>query len=248
MMQKISAECCVHILKFWSICFNMSSVVQRIWCECALQDVLLMTLRPFLMRQLLSSQYCNWKEYSPLHVNQYALQILKPPLCCQVICNWKTIFIESCCFIPFCKQAHLMWILELQIQYLVSRWRTDPDAQGCYSYDVVGKPHNLYAQLRMPVDNIFFAGEATSERFPGTVHGAFATGVMAGVECRERFTEWYQDLEIFHPVRAEESELVTPLQISRLWWPRSLTNHYWQKVSWIKEVGPTVCCSYKLTR
>ncbi|CAM6030844.1 unnamed protein product [Sphagnum balticum] len=102
------------------------------------------------------------------------------------------------------------------IQYLVSRWRTDPDARGCYSYDVVGKPHNLYAQLRMPVDNIFFAGEATSERFPGTVHGAFATGVMAGVECRERFTEWYQDLEIFHPVRAEESELVTPLQISRL--------------------------------
>jgi hypothetical protein len=32
---------------------------------------------------------------------------------------------------------------------------------------------------------------------------------------------------------------VTPLQISRLWWPQSSTNHYWQKVSWIKEVGPT---------
>ncbi|CAM6015894.1 unnamed protein product [Sphagnum balticum] len=102
------------------------------------------------------------------------------------------------------------------IQYLVSRWGTDPSALGCYSYDVVGKPHDLYEQLRMPVENLFFAGEATSERFPGTVHGAFSTGVRAGVECRERFTERYQDLELFHPVRAEESELVTPLRISRM--------------------------------
>jgi polyamine oxidase len=119
-------------------------------------------------------------------------------------------------FHPFCEQAHLMIILELQIQYLVSRWGTDPSALGCYSYDVVGKPHDLYEQLRMPVENLFFAGEATSERFPGTVHGAFSTGVRAGVECRERFTERYQDLELFHPVRAEESDLVTPLRISRM--------------------------------
>jgi hypothetical protein len=105
----------------------------------------------------------------------------------------------------------------MQIQYLVSRWGTDPSSMGCYSYDAVGKPHDLYERLRTPVDNLFWAGEATSERFPGTVHGAFATGVMAGNECLKRFAERCRDLEMFQPVMAKEDELITPLQISRMW-------------------------------
>jgi polyamine oxidase len=102
------------------------------------------------------------------------------------------------------------------IQYLVSRWGTDPSSLGCYSYDAVGKPHDLYERLRKPVDNMFWAGEATSERFPGTVHGAFATGVMAGNECLKRFADRCRDLEMFQPVMAKEDELVMPLQISRM--------------------------------
>ncbi|KAG0559035.1 hypothetical protein KC19_10G073400 [Ceratodon purpureus] len=102
------------------------------------------------------------------------------------------------------------------IQYLVSRWGKDLSSLGCYSYDAVGKPHDLYERLRTPVDNLFWAGEATSERFPGTVHGAFATGVMAGNECLKRFAERCRDLEMFQPVMAKEDELITPLQISRM--------------------------------
>jgi monoamine oxidase len=35
----------------------------------------------------------------------------------------------------------------------------------------------------MPVENrIFFAGEATSQYFPSTVHGAFLSGVRAAYE------------------------------------------------------------------
>lgn len=104
-----------------------------------------------------------------------------------------------------------------QIRYLVSHWGTDPSSLGCYSYDAVGKPHDLYERLRTPVDNLFWAGEATSQRFPGTVHGAFATGVMAAEECCRRFVEQNRDLELFQqPVMAEEAADYTPLQISRL--------------------------------
>ncbi|OAE34520.1 hypothetical protein AXG93_1515s1020 [Marchantia polymorpha subsp. ruderalis] len=103
------------------------------------------------------------------------------------------------------------------IRYLVSHWGTDPSSLGCYSYDAVGKPHDLYERLRTPVDNLFWAGEATSQRFPGTVHGAFATGVMAAEECCRRFVEQNRDLELFQqPVMAEEAADYTPLQISRL--------------------------------
>ncbi|XP_024397673.1 polyamine oxidase 2-like isoform X2 [Physcomitrium patens] len=102
------------------------------------------------------------------------------------------------------------------INYLVSRWGTDPNSLGCYSYDAVGKPHDLYERLRAPVDSLFWAGEATSERFPGTVHGAFHTGVMAGSECLKRFAERCRDLEMFQPVMAKEDELTTPLLISRM--------------------------------
>ncbi|KAH9287770.1 hypothetical protein KI387_031887, partial [Taxus chinensis] len=52
------------------------------------------------------------------------------------------------------------------IRCLVSHWGSDSDSLGCYSYDIVGKPHDLYERLRIPVDNLFFAGEATSTLYP----------------------------------------------------------------------------------
>ncbi|PKA66032.1 putative polyamine oxidase 2 [Apostasia shenzhenica] len=103
------------------------------------------------------------------------------------------------------------------IQYLVSHWGTDVNSLGSYSYDGVGKPHYLFERLRIPVDNLFFAGEATSLDYTGTVHGAFSTGLMAAEECRMRVLEKYGDLDLFHPAMAEaEQELSAPLLISRL--------------------------------
>lgn len=101
----------------------------------------------------------------------------------------------------------------MQIQYLVSRWGTDINSLGSYSYDAVGKPHGLYERLRVPVDNLFFAGEATSVLYTGSVHGAFSTGTMAAEDCRMRVLERYGELDIFQPVLDEGSSI--PLLISR---------------------------------
>ncbi|KAK6238494.1 hypothetical protein QUC31_003963 [Theobroma cacao] len=102
------------------------------------------------------------------------------------------------------------------IQYLVSRWGTDIDTLGSYSYDAVGKAHDLYERLRIPVDNLFFAGEATSMSYPGSIHGAFSTGLKAAEDCRMRVLERYGELDLFQPVMGEEASLSVPLLISRM--------------------------------
>ena len=67
--------------------------------------------------------------------------------------------------------------------YLVTRWNQDPYSLGSYSYVPVGSKQSLRRQIGMPVENrIFFAGEATSQYFPSTVHGAFLSGVRAAYE------------------------------------------------------------------
>jgi polyamine oxidase len=102
------------------------------------------------------------------------------------------------------------------IQYLVSRWGSDINSLGSYSYDRVGKHHDLYEWLRIPVDNLFFAGEATSKDFAGSVHGAYSTGLMAAEECRMRVMERYGEQDLFQTVAMSEDSLSVPLQISRL--------------------------------
>lgn len=102
------------------------------------------------------------------------------------------------------------------IQYLVSHWGSDVNSLGSYSYDTVGKPHDLYERLRIPVDNLFFAGEATSVSYPGSVHGAFSTGLMAAEDCRMRVLERYGELDLFQPVMGEEASVSVPLLISRM--------------------------------
>ncbi|XP_024016858.1 probable polyamine oxidase 2 isoform X2 [Eutrema salsugineum] len=102
------------------------------------------------------------------------------------------------------------------VQYLVSRWGSDVNSLGSYSYDIVGKSHDLYERLRVPVDNLFFAGEATSSSFPGSVHGAYSTGLMAAEDCRMRVLERYGELDLFQPVMGEEGPASVPLLISRL--------------------------------
>ncbi|CAK9324405.1 unnamed protein product [Citrullus colocynthis] len=102
------------------------------------------------------------------------------------------------------------------IQHLVSRWGSDVNSLGSYSYDIVGKPHHLFERLRIPVDNLFFAGEATSINYPGSVHGAYSTGLMAAEDCRMRFLERYRDLDLLQAIMVDEAPLSAPLLISRM--------------------------------
>ncbi|WZZ66626.1 hypothetical protein YC2023_077996 [Brassica napus] len=93
------------------------------------------------------------------------------------------------------------------IHYLVSRWGSDINSLGSYSYDIVNKPHDLYERLRVPLDNLFFAGEATSTSYPGSVHGAYSTGLLAAEDCRMRVLERYGELE--HEIEEEAPASVT---------------------------------------
>jgi len=60
----------------------------------------------------------------------------------------------------------------------LTRWGRDPFSYGSYSHVPVGASLADYRRLAEPVaGRLFFAGEATSDVYPATVHGAFLTGV-----------------------------------------------------------------------
>ncbi len=62
----------------------------------------------------------------------------------------------------------------------VTRWASDPYALGSYSYIPPGASGDDYDILAEPVhDRLFLAGEATWRQHPGTVHGAYLSGVRA---------------------------------------------------------------------
>ncbi len=62
----------------------------------------------------------------------------------------------------------------------ITRWRSDPWAHGSYSYVPAGSSFAEHVALGEPVgDKVFFAGEATNDDYPATVHGAFLSGVRA---------------------------------------------------------------------
>ncbi|KAH7850304.1 hypothetical protein Vadar_030720 [Vaccinium darrowii] len=104
------------------------------------------------------------------------------------------------------------------VQHLVSRWGTDPNSLGCYSYDAVGKPQDLYEKLRLPLGNLFFAGEAVSLENEGSVHGAYSSGIMAAQNCRRYLFERLGNFEKIQLIsgRDEDLEATVPLQISRM--------------------------------
>ncbi|MFH4978015.1 hypothetical protein AB6A40_004724 [Gnathostoma spinigerum] len=69
------------------------------------------------------------------------------------------------------------------VQSIVTKWKSDPYARGCYSYISPNGSGELYDLLAMPVKSasgkfrIFFAGEHTNRQFPSSVHGAFLSGL-----------------------------------------------------------------------
>jgi hypothetical protein len=64
------------------------------------------------------------------------------------------------------------------IDWQITRWGQDRFAQGSYSFNAVGGGAETRRILAEPVgDRLFFAGEATSEDYPSTVHGAYLSGL-----------------------------------------------------------------------
>lgn len=70
--------------------------------------------------------------------------------------------------------------IPLPDSWQISRWASDPFAYGSYSFNQVGAGRWSRNALAEPIDGVlFFAGEATSEDHPSTVHGAYSSGLRA---------------------------------------------------------------------
>ncbi|KMT17612.1 hypothetical protein BVRB_2g035630 isoform A [Beta vulgaris subsp. vulgaris] len=65
------------------------------------------------------------------------------------------------------------------IQTVCTRWGSDPFCLGSYSNVAVGASGDDYDILAESVGDgrLFFAGEATTRRYPATMHGAFLSGL-----------------------------------------------------------------------
>ncbi|MDX2254984.1 MAG: FAD-dependent oxidoreductase [Pseudanabaenaceae cyanobacterium bins.39] len=72
------------------------------------------------------------------------------------------------------------------IDYQITRWASDPFSLGSYSYNPVGAVPKMRQELAAPLGkSIFFAGEASSEDYFGTTHGAYLSGLRAAQEILE---------------------------------------------------------------
>ena len=66
--------------------------------------------------------------------------------------------------------------------YRLSNWGQDPFSGGGFTIFPPGADGEAYDALAQPCGPLFFAGEATCRSFPGTVHGAYLSGVRAAQE------------------------------------------------------------------
>lgn len=61
----------------------------------------------------------------------------------------------------------------------ITRWAQDPFAYGSYSFNAVGSSNQDRQALAKKNDRLYWAGEATHSKYPGTVHGAYLSGARA---------------------------------------------------------------------
>ncbi len=65
-------------------------------------------------------------------------------------------------------------------RYVITRWGSEENVRGTYSFKILGRTFNKdVQQLRKAVENVWFAGEATSAVWYGTVNGAYTSGENA---------------------------------------------------------------------
>lgn len=64
------------------------------------------------------------------------------------------------------------------LQSAITRWSQDPFSGGSYSFPCTGSPRSDIRALAASVNrSLYFAGEATNADYPGTVHGAYLSGL-----------------------------------------------------------------------
>lgn len=72
--------------------------------------------------------------------------------------------------------------------FINTRWSTDPFSYGSYSYISPGASTRDHDAIAMTVANrLFFAGEATSSKYPATTHGAYLSGLREAEKIKNYF-------------------------------------------------------------
>lgn len=70
------------------------------------------------------------------------------------------------------------------VSTVITRWGQDEFSRGSYSVVHPGATAKQFDALGEPVGRLFFAGEATSMKHQGTVHGAYLSGLRAAKQIK----------------------------------------------------------------
>ena len=74
--------------------------------------------------------------------------------------------------------------------YLATRWSTNPNSRGAYSYSAVGSQPKHFDDLATPIaDTLLLAGEHTGFEYHATVHGAYLSGLKAAQIIEDRLAD-----------------------------------------------------------
>ncbi|KAF2858318.1 hypothetical protein K470DRAFT_221478 [Piedraia hortae CBS 480.64] len=71
-------------------------------------------------------------------------------------------------------------------EVIMTRWGKDRFTKGAFTYTTTDTWSGDYQLMAKPIGNMYFAGEATNSAYPGTVHGAYLSGLRAASEVAER--------------------------------------------------------------
>ena len=76
--------------------------------------------------------------------------------------------------------------------YTITRWEKDPDALGSYTYYGVQTKVRHFKQFQTPLhERMYFSGEHVHTKQNSNVHGAFDSGLSAGVQVTHSLFEEY---------------------------------------------------------
>jgi lysine-specific histone demethylase 1 len=92
---------------------------------------------------------------------------------------------------PKCRSVELT-------ESIVTRWQIDPFSRGSFSYvglEASGADFDLVG--RQIGNSLHFAGEATNRMYPGTVHGAYISGLRA---AKDVLTSFVGEIEVPSPL------------------------------------------------
>lgn len=107
------------------------------------------------------------------------------------------------------------------VESVVTRWQLDQFAQGAYSYVSVDGTVADHDLVGWPVEQtLFFAGEATSRSHPGTVHGAYVSGLRA---AKEVINSIVGPIEVPQPLIPPFAEEKSSLSSRRAMYPGPVT-------------------------